>query len=59
MARPNRDLIDIPGRYPRGTRERIDAVLEPNEKQADFLRKAVELLLRKRERLKRRLEKQK
>jgi hypothetical protein len=54
MGRRNEDLIDMPGRYPRGTRERISAVLEPGERQAEFLRLAVEKELRRRERVKRR-----
>jgi hypothetical protein len=49
MGRPKQDLVDIPGRYPKGTRERIAAVLEKGEKQADFLRIAVESELKKRE----------
>jgi hypothetical protein len=49
MGRPKQDLVDIPGRYPKGTRERIAAVLEDGERQADFLRQAVEELLRRRE----------
>jgi hypothetical protein len=56
MGRPPLDIKQLNSRYPVGTRERIDAVLKPGEKQADFLRQAVEELLRKRERVKRRKE---
>lgn len=39
-----------PGRFPEGTLARIEAVLQPGEKQADFLRDAVEAELTRRER---------
>ena len=50
MGRPPLNFIAIPGRYRKGTRERIKAVLEPGEKQAEFMRKAVETELSRRER---------
>lgn len=50
MGRPPLNIKPLNSRYPAGTRERIAKVLKPGEKQADFLRLAVELLLRKRER---------
>lgn len=42
----------MPGRFPAGTLDRIDRVLDPetNEKRADFLREAVEKELKRRER---------
>jgi hypothetical protein len=43
----------IPGRFPKGTRERIDAVREEGEPVATFIREAVERELTRRERLKR------
>jgi hypothetical protein len=38
-------------RFPAGTMDRIVATLEKGEKQADFLRKAIERELKRRERL--------
>jgi hypothetical protein len=43
----------IPARFPKGTRDRIDAVLEEGEPVAAFLREAVERELTRRERQKR------
>lgn len=40
----------MPARLPDGTFERIDAVLRHKEKRSDFLRKAVERELQRRER---------
>ena len=43
----------IPARFPKGTRDRIDAVLDEGEPVAAFLREAVERELTRRERQKR------
>lgn len=40
----------IPARFPKGTRERIDAVLDEGEPVAGFIREAVERELKRRER---------
>jgi hypothetical protein len=40
----------IPARFPKGTRDRIDAVLDEGEPVAAFLREAVERELTRRER---------
>jgi hypothetical protein len=43
----------IPARFPKGTRDRIDAVLDEGEPVAAFLREAVERELTRRERQRR------
>lgn len=50
MGRPKINEEQTPARLPAGTLERIDEVLENGEKRADFLRKAVERELKRRER---------
>ncbi|WP_425326599.1 YlcI/YnfO family protein [Pseudaminobacter salicylatoxidans] len=40
----------MPGRFPEGTFDRIDSVLEPGENRADFVRRAVERELKRRKR---------
>ncbi len=52
MGRKQINYEQTVGRFPEGTLERIDAVLNEGEKQSDFIRKAVEPELRKRERQK-------
>jgi hypothetical protein len=39
----------MPARFPSGTLARLDALLEEKEKRADFIRKAVEIEIRRRE----------
>lgn len=39
-----------PARFPGGTLDRIDAVLQQGEKRSDFIREAVERELKRRER---------
>jgi hypothetical protein len=43
----------MPARFPDGTFERIDGVLEPDENRTDFLRHAVEREIQRREKAKR------
>lgn len=52
MGRRQINEEQMPARFPAGTLDRIDAVLDPetNEKRADFLREAVEKELKRRER---------
>jgi len=50
MPRPRINGEAIPGRFPPGTKARLTKVRTVRETQADQLRKAVELLIRKRER---------
>lgn len=50
MGRPRINEEQTPARLPTGTLDRIDAVLESTEKRSDFIRKAVERELRRRER---------
>ncbi len=50
MGRTQINEEQIPARFPKGTRERIDAVLEEKEPVAEFLRVAVERELKRRER---------
>lgn len=50
MGRAKINFEAIPGRFPEGTKDRIDAVLEDGENQSDFLRAAVERELKRRER---------
>jgi hypothetical protein len=40
---------EMPARFPSGTLARLDALLEEKEKRADFIRKAVEIEIRRRE----------
>lgn len=42
MGRKKTNFEQMPARFPDGTFERIDAVLEPDENRTDFLRAAVE-----------------
>jgi hypothetical protein len=42
----------IPARFPKGTRKRIDAVLEEGEPVAAFIREAVEREVKRREKAK-------
>lgn len=53
MGRKQINEEQMPARFPAGTLERIDAVLDPgtNEKRSDFLREAVERELKRRERM--------
>lgn len=49
MGRTKINDEQTPARFPAGTLERIDATLDEGEKRADFIRKAVETELKKRE----------
>ena len=50
MGRKKTNFEQMPARFPDGTFERIDAVLEPDENRTDFLRHAVEREVKRRER---------
>jgi hypothetical protein len=50
VGRPRINEQFMSARFPGGTFERIDAVLEDGEKRADLIRKAVERELKRRER---------
>jgi hypothetical protein len=50
VGRKKTNFEQMPARFPDGTFERIDAVLEPGENRADFLRQAVEREIKRRER---------
>lgn len=50
MGRKKTNFEQMPARFPDGTFERIDAVLDPDENRTDFLRLAVEKELKRRER---------
>ena len=58
LISPNRSCVSrkktnheqMPGRFPEGTFDRIDAVLDPGENRADFLRVAVDKEVQRRER---------
>lgn len=50
VGRPKINHDAIPGRFPEGTKARIDAVRRAGEGQSDFLREAVERELERRER---------
>ena len=52
MGRKQINEEQTPARFPGGTLERIDRVLDPetNEKRSDFIREAVERELKRRER---------
>jgi hypothetical protein len=52
MGRKKRWSEDMQARFPAGTIERIDAVLDDNEDRTDFVRQAVERELKRRERAK-------
>ncbi len=52
MGRPRINEEQTPARFPAGTLNRIDAVLDEKEKRADLIREAVERELKRRERLK-------
>jgi hypothetical protein len=52
VGRKKTNFQQMPARFPDGTFERIDAVLEPNENRTDFLRVAVEREVDRRERAK-------
>lgn len=50
VGRPRINEEQTPARFPGGTLERIDAALAEGEKRSDFIRKAVEAELERRER---------
>lgn len=50
MGRKQINHEQTPARFPEGTLDRIDSVLEEGEKRADLIREAVERELRRRER---------
>jgi Arc/MetJ-type ribon-helix-helix transcriptional regulator len=50
MPREQINYEQAPARFPEGTLERIEAVLTEGESRSEFIRKAVETELRKRER---------
>jgi hypothetical protein len=50
MGRIQINEEQIPGRFPAGTKARIEAVLEDKEPVAAFIREAVERELKRRER---------
>lgn len=50
MGRPKINDEQTPARLPAGTLARIEAVLKPKEARSDFIRRAVETELKKRER---------
>lgn len=50
MGRKQINEEQTPARFPGGTLERIDGVLEDGEKRSDFIREAVERELKRRER---------
>lgn len=51
MGRKQINHEQTPARFPEGTLERIDSVLEEGEKRSDLIREAVERELKRRERL--------
>lgn len=50
MGRKQINHEQMPARFPEGTLDRMDAVLEDGEKRADLIREAVERELKRRER---------
>lgn len=50
MGRRQINHEEINARFPAGTLARVDALLEPKEKRADFIREAVSSEIKKRER---------
>lgn len=50
MGRRQINEEQMPARFPGGTLDRIDRVLEEKEKRSDFVREAVERELKRRER---------
>ena len=50
MGRKQINHEQIPARLPEGTRGRMEAVLQEDEKMADLIREAVERELKRRER---------
>lgn len=50
MGRRQINHEQMPARFPEGTFERIDAVLEDGEKRSDLIREAVEREVKRRER---------
>jgi hypothetical protein len=54
MGRKQINHEQTPARFPEGTLDRMDAVLEEGENRASFIRVAVERLLKLRERHKKR-----
>jgi hypothetical protein len=52
MGRKQINQEQTPARFPAGTLDRIDAVLEDGEKRADLIRQAIERELKRRERSK-------
>jgi len=51
MGRTKRWAEDMQARFPEGTFERIEAVLDDGEDRTDFIREAVERELKRRERI--------
>lgn len=49
VGRPKINSEETPARFPAGTLARIDATLAEKEKRSDFIRKAVEAELQRRE----------
>lgn len=49
VGRPKINEEQTPARFPAGTLARIDALLDEKEKRSDFIRKAVERELERRE----------
>lgn len=54
MGRTQINFEALPGRFPEGTMEQIDAVLDEGETRAEFLRVAVQMELQRREKLQKR-----
>lgn len=54
MGRKQINSEQTPGRFPEGTLEAIDAVLDEGETRAEFLRIAVQLELQRREKARKR-----
>ena len=50
MGRKTINEEQTPARFPAGTLARVDSLLAPKEKRADFIRDAVDAEIRKRER---------
>lgn len=50
VGRKKTNFDQMPGRFPEGTFDRIDAVLEPGENRADFVRTAVDREVQRRDR---------
>ena len=50
MGRKQINAEQAPARFPAGTLDRIDAVLDEDENRSDFIRAAIEKELKRRER---------